>query len=37
LPEGFDCRKRPITERRYVDFSIRQLAWQFDQLDEKST
>jgi chemotaxis receptor (MCP) glutamine deamidase CheD len=27
------AEKRLVTERRYVDFAIRQLAWQFDQLD----
>jgi chemotaxis receptor (MCP) glutamine deamidase CheD len=27
------AEKRLVTGRRYVDFSIRKLAWQFDQLD----
>jgi chemotaxis receptor (MCP) glutamine deamidase CheD len=32
-PTDLTAEKRLVTGRRYVDFSIRQLAWQFDQLD----
>jgi chemotaxis receptor (MCP) glutamine deamidase CheD len=32
-PTDLTAEKRLVTARRYVDFSIRQLAWQFDQLD----
>jgi chemotaxis protein CheD len=32
-PKDLTAEKRLVTGRRYVDFSIRQLAWQFDQLD----
>jgi len=32
-PTDLSAEKRLVTGRRYMDFSIRQLAWQFDQLD----
>jgi chemotaxis protein CheD len=32
-PTDLTAEKRLVTGRRYVDFSVRQLAWQFDQLD----
>jgi chemotaxis protein CheD len=32
-PTDLTAEKRLVTGRRYVDFSIRQLAWQFDPLD----
>jgi chemotaxis receptor (MCP) glutamine deamidase CheD len=32
-PTDLTAEKRLVTGCRYVDFSIRQLAWQFDQLD----
>ena len=32
-PTDLTAEKRLVTGRRYVDFAIRQLAWQFDQLD----
>jgi hypothetical protein len=32
-PKDLTAEKRLVTGRRYVDFSIRQLAWQFDQLE----
>lgn len=32
-PDGFDCRKAPGHLTALRGFSIRQLAWQFDQLD----
>jgi chemotaxis protein CheD len=32
-PMDLTAEKRLVNGRRYVDFSIRQLAWQFDQLD----
>jgi chemotaxis protein CheD len=32
-PTDLTAEKRLVTGRRYVDFSIRHLAWQFDQLD----
>lgn len=32
-PTDLTVEKRRVAGRRYVDFSIRQLAWQFDQLD----
>ena len=32
-PTDLTAEKRLVAGRRYVDFSIRQLAWQFEQLD----
>ncbi len=32
-PTDLTAEKRLVTGRRCVDFAIRQLAWQFDQLD----
>jgi chemotaxis protein CheD len=32
-PTDLTAEKRLVAGRRYVDFSIRQLAWQIDQLD----
>jgi chemotaxis receptor (MCP) glutamine deamidase CheD len=32
-PTDLTAEKRLVTGCRYVDFSIRQLAWQFDRLD----